>query len=1283
MGPDHSVRSDMTQSSHLDLPEFRERFTVLESFRGGEGWSGAVRQADGREFVLKILDSDVEFIEPSLLASLRHPSIPGVLETGQLADGRHYVLREFLPGDPLGEHLPLPTEEVLELGIQLLEILAYVHLRGILHQDIKPANILRQVRDGAVQFVLLDFGLGTRATEQGDGGTMFFAAPERLLGLPTDARSDLFSLGVSLYCALRGMPSPTAVGAFVRRFPETDFWTALAVDAALPAPFDRFLPRLLNRQPSARFTDAREALEALAGRSGRPSIHLLRPDPVAMHNAVLGRALAELPPRHDLTIEGSDAETRRGLALHAATELTWQEPMRMREEDDRITLIRGGDAAVTVTLPGLDPTDVAPHLATVLGLEPSDAMQAAESLCRDAGPTVTIGSIDEALSDLVEQGRVVPDGTRWIWPDAVCGRLAHPSEARPLPAEPGAIRRAAARGQTERALAAYERKTDGARAPHDRELRAALASGLIAGGEPSVALGFTFDLPIHRARALVDLGQLDAARAQLANVAATPAESMHAEESERDRLIATIEHVSGDSRAALARLTAKSDDLDPASRVVMSQILIKLDRRAEAEALLEALLQELDPTDEPFLVAATCTSAAECQRARGDLAAAEALHRRAQEILHELGHARHSATAATNLGVIAKDLGRFEDAIQHQRRARAMYEHVGDRRGMAFAEANLGILSLEMGDPATALRRLELAHEQLTALGAHQPLPRITVKIALAYAQLGDRERSEQQLALVGTEIEGPLAREAREVRAMWNQEMKPSDDPSDITTERRLGGPESIVPKEVFRTFLAVNRRLAGEADLDRAMGYLLDAAVTLTGGRAGYLLLVRGDGLRQEFRAGDVDTGARAFSRTMVNRSIQQRRTQTGADLLNDHGLSEMASVQNLRQQSAICTPFRTAAGHDGAIYIEHTSRASAFGEREKEHLEILADQAAIAVDRMLHEESLLTRLEQSQKQLAVARRSTATGQTKMIGKSRAMTELRKTLARIATSELPVIIRGETGAGKELVARAIHDGSARNRAPFLAENCSAIPESLMESEFFGHCRGAFTGADDDRAGLLEMASGGTLFLDEIGDMPMALQVKLLRALQESAVRRIGGQDLIPIDVRLVSATHKDLGKMIQEGTFREDLFYRIGGAEIVVPPLRERGRDVLLIAEAFLAEFNQKHSRSHELGPKAEAQLLAYPWPGNVRELHHVISRALILADHRQVDDLMLPAVNEQANDPGFDWPAITLQEAEERTIAAALKATGGDKTKAARLLGVSRTGLYEKIRRAQERG
>ncbi|MEM7199572.1 MAG: sigma 54-interacting transcriptional regulator [Planctomycetota bacterium] len=1266
----------------LPDPSLADRFEVVHSYGGGEGWSGAVRVRGESELrFLKILEPGLQIREGSYLASLSHPSVPRVLEIGRTPGDRPYLLREHVAGHPLNRILPLAPEAARELAVQILEVLAYVHLRGVLHLDLKPSNVLRGGDAVAPHYVLLDFGLGQRGRGRAAGGTMVYAAPEVLLGIEPDSRSDLFSLGVLLLVAIRATSHPLPTQRLVREFPRRGLLEVLGLAAQdLPAPFDALLPRLVARQPDRRFADAQEALDSLVGGSGRPSLSLLRPDPIALWGEQLEHNARALPADADLRLEGAPTEDLHALALHAACAV--DELREVVADDDGYVLCRGGATQVVFRVPELQPEQLAQHLVDAATLAPTAARQTADALWRDG--VTSPAAAGQRLVELVERGEVVPQGPRWIWPEAEGGRLPAATQG-PALDTPLALRHAAARGQVEAALRGYRRAAAGLSEQQETPLRAALATGLIEVGEPARALPLVHDLPLLRLRTLLDLGEVDRTAALLLSLEHQRPEALLGEPAQAEYVRAELAYKRGDPRGAEERLRRLVDaHQEPRDRVGWAPLLSRLGRHQQAVDALLAVLTEIDATAQPALAAAAHNNLAEAQRSLGQLETAESNYEKALTLYRSLGHVRHAATAHNNLGVMAKDRANYRDALEHLRRAQALFAHVQDRHGAALTTANLGVVSLEAGDPQAAVRRLRGALDDLQRLGSRRAQPLLLVLLARAHAACGDAAEATASLDRAGPLTEGRLMDEAEKVRMLLNDAR--ANDRTEVMTEppSHARDPERRELDGIFRMFVAINRRLATEADLEQAMRFLLDAAVTLTGGRLGYLLIKRPDGLRLELRTGQANDAVVAYSRSVVNRAIQQRQVLTADDALADRDLAEMPSVRGLRRRSAICVPFVSAAGVEGAIYVEHPGRTGVFGEIEKERLDVLADQAAIAVDRMLHEERLAAELERSRRDLQVAQRALRTTKAvQMVGRSKPMTALREEISRLAKSDLSVLILGETGSGKELVARALHEESPRVRGAFVAENCSSIPAELMESELFGHRRGAFTGADKDKVGLMELASGGTLFLDEVGDMPADLQVKLLRVLQEGCIRRVGDQKTIPIDLRLIAATHRELPALIENGEFRADLYYRVAAAEVRVPPLRARGKDVLLLAESVLSELNQRHRRSVRLTEAACRQLQDYTWPGNVRELRHVIERAFLLSSEDELASFPLPAATLPAA-PRADgaWPVISLAEAEEHTIRAALRATDGEKAKAARILKVSRTALYAKLERMEKR-
>jgi len=307
-------------------------------------------------------------------------------------------------------------------------------------------------------------------------------------------------------------------------------------------------------------------------------------------------------------------------------------------------------------------------------------------------------------------------------------------------------------------------------------------------------------------------------------------------------------------------------------------------------------------------------------------------------------------------------------------------------------------------------------------------------------------------------------------------------------------------------------------------------------------------------------------------------------------------------------------------------------------------------------------------------------------LVGESVALRQLRELVLRVARSDAPVLVVGETGSGKERVARALHRLGPRPEGPFVALNCAALPEHLLESELFGHARGAFTDAKSARTGLLVHANGGTLFLDEIAELPLALQPKLLRTLEERRVRPVGSEDEVSFDARIVAATNRDLDTAVEEGRFREDLFFRIDVLRIEVPPLRARGSDVLLLAQHFLRECASRLGKQVVgLSHGAAEKLLHYDWPGNVRELVNCIERAVALTDHEQILVEDLPERIRTAGSShvivASDDPTelVPLEIVEQRYIARVMDSVGGNKTLAARILGLDRKTLYRKLRQA----
>lgn len=389
---------------------------------------------------------------------------------------------------------------------------------------------------------------------------------------------------------------------------------------------------------------------------------------------------------------------------------------------------------------------------------------------------------------------------------------------------------------------------------------------------------------------------------------------------------------------------------------------------------------------------------------------------------------------------------------------------------------------------------------------------------------------------------------------------------------------------------------------------------------------------------------------------------------------GLSFLESTKNINRQVPVI--MMSAFGNvDTAI---EAMKKGAFDYVSKP---FKADEILLRLQRLTQQETLMF---ENQSLKRVLQQETSF--SNIIARSPRMLEIFDTIRKIADYKTTVLITGESGSGKELIARAIHFNSPRAQKPFIAINCSAIPENLLESELFGYVKGAFTGAAKDKKGLFEEASGGTLFLDEVGDLPLALQVKLLRAIQEEEIRRVGANNSTKIDVRLIAATLRNLGEEIKRGTFREDLYYRLNVLPIHLPPLRERKEDIPMLVETFIKRFNKEMGKSVDrASPECLQHLTDYSWPGNVRELENTIERSMVLESSKDLRPESLPdsirnveinpAIRAAANELSIKKMMVIM---EQELIKKALDKTGGNRTWAAKLLEISHRALLYKIKR-----
>jgi transcriptional regulator with GAF, ATPase, and Fis domain len=460
--------------------------------------------------------------------------------------------------------------------------------------------------------------------------------------------------------------------------------------------------------------------------------------------------------------------------------------------------------------------------------------------------------------------------------------------------------------------------------------------------------------------------------------------------------------------------------------------------------------------------------------------------------------------------------------------------------------------------------------------------------------------------------------------------------------------------------------------ADLAELLDELTDQIVAQTKAKKGFLVLAYGDGEYEIRTARNLDRQPVAqpselLSDDIIRTVIETKQPQIISDALNDSRYQNSLSVINLQLSSVMCVPLLVRGELIGLIYVGNDTIKDLFRPEQLETLEVFASQAALFIKTA----QLMNELRSESAELANRLESVKFGS--IIGACPQMIEVYKRVDKVAGADITVLVTGETGTGKELIAHEVHHRSSREAGPLITVNCGAIPENLIESELFGHVKGSFTGAVANQMGKFEAANKGTIFLDEIGELPMPLQVKLLRVLQEKQIQRVGETKTRPIDIRVVAATNRELEEEVKAGRFREDLYFRLNVVNIELPPLRERGDDVLLIARYLIKRYSEEYQRAFDparcLDESAIQGLLRFAWPGNIRQLENHIKKALVLSDGNTLssEDLELE-LPEGVSSPDAILPLSDARDRWQRAyINRVLTLNGGNRTKTARDLGV----------------
>ncbi|HEU5179225.1 MAG TPA: sigma-54-dependent Fis family transcriptional regulator, partial [Candidatus Polarisedimenticolia bacterium] len=494
------------------------------------------------------------------------------------------------------------------------------------------------------------------------------------------------------------------------------------------------------------------------------------------------------------------------------------------------------------------------------------------------------------------------------------------------------------------------------------------------------------------------------------------------------------------------------------------------------------------------------------------------------------------------------------------------------------------------------------------------------------------------------------------------------TEDLEDLAYEGFPQAPVSPQATRALESIARINEQMHRRDSLKSTLELILDEAIQLSGAERGIVFLFDHSG-REELKVsrniGRMSLAdARKYTRTALQR-IRHGEIVFASDTLVDPQLSAAESITQLRIRSVACVPLRSRGSIIGALYLDSRRPRLAASEDLLKSLEIFAQQASSALERAIR----YFHLAEENKRL---RETAQLGVPTLIGQGTYFTNLKKLIVAASESDLPVLILGESGTGKELVARAVHYSGKRKTEPFLSVDCGALPENLIESELFGYCRGAFTGAERDKEGLFVAAQGGTLFLDEIGNTTLQLQAKLLRAIQEREIRPLGATQPISFQARIVTATNRDLRRDARDGRFRQDLLFRLNGIAIELPVLRDRKAEIPLLINHFLKKTRERYGhRIHRISDQAMTALARFDWPGNIRELENCIERAVALAKEETIQLADLPDSVRSASLAGW-----SDKRGEHRLIEEALLRFAGDKSRAADYIGWNRQKLYRKM-------
>lgn len=1260
-----------------------KRYQVIRSLgKGAEGETFLAQDQahDGVWVALKLLSlqgraGDVQAAfdrECRLLSELNHPHLARLLDFGQWR-GQPFLVTPYVEGsDLVREARERDWNAVFVLMVQAAWALEYLHQHGVWHRDIKPANLLvGMVYDETaiaerdrLRLQLIDFGAAVRGAlgiqSFSRAGTLPYMAPEVLSGAPYDHRADLYSLGIVFYeMSLGRLPFAKTKGfqKYLRQLTEGQVDLNPLMEAATPKGVLEVLSRMVQRNPQDRMDSALEIIQVL--------------------NEMEGEAFPKSPE-----ILGSSYQQK---TVMEATKL--ERPAQVESP--------------------------AQLLASVKGLSRQGKKQEAwERLAPDlessrqwSDPLLQEELWTQAVHLLAEQGRYQE---AWQWRQVL-------GERQPPPLEfflTGAYLHYR-QGQLEQAAQILEQVPPDllAQQAPDKKSRWANEWGLILAGkkqwteaaaqfEEAAKWAERSGRQDHRVSFLTNAGGLYFKQNRWRQALACYLQALElARAIGNEALMASIQNNLGN-------------------------LYLYFGRWNEAEAALQESLQLAQQQELKPLVAYNLYLLTHVEEGRGNKERVEEYLEHSLSFAEQLGDAQPILQARLAQAYWQLTLSQWEAALQSVEDLEQRAQADGFQSYLVEAQYLRAKIQLAQGrwqDPAVA-QGLQAYRAALS--GGDFPLKQWPLLVdegdwAKAGGKLREAKEKYQKALNLLKELQQqvPEAYQESFFRDRKKEKLlaalKALGESSKISTEG-TSQEDDMKDNGDWRQWAQVNRRILLQHRMEPMLEEILDAALELTGAERGFVILKEAEELvvkaARNLDPNSLKKEEGRFSYTVAQEVMRQGGSQVVLDVPGEETYAEAESVVALGIRSLLCVPLKTQLGTVGLIYLDNRFREGAFNHQHLPRLEAFADQASLALEhaRLFQEnertiqqleesKSLIERLNQQLEkdliQTSESLKATQEGMRRqneelalrytyehIIGQSSAIKKVLKSLDRIVASDINVFIYGESGTGKELIAQAIHFNSPRKSKAFIAENCTALPENLLESELFGHVKGAFTGADQDKVGLFTMADGGTLFLDEVGDMPLNLQAKLLRVIQEGTVRPLGSNRYHQVDVRVVSASNKDLKSLVKEKLFRQDLFFRLNVMQINLPPLRERTEDIPELAQHFIGLASKQEGReSFQLPPGVLKILMDYPWPGNIRELQNEMRRLVALGQGGQVTpDLLSPQLlGESAHatnaDPGLN-PQV--EELERSTIMKALSLHQGNKVKAARHLKIARRTLYLKM-------